>query len=57
MADPNDDDLETPEADALEQRREVGERDDTTAPDLGLETPEADAIEQAQDAGYDDDER
>lgn len=53
MADPNDD-LETPEADALEQRQEVGAHDDTAAPDLDLETPEADAIEQAQDAGYDD---
>jgi hypothetical protein len=52
-----DDFSDVPEADALEQRLEVGGEEESGAPGIGLETPEADALEQSQavplDDGYD----
>ena len=48
---------EVPEADALDQRREVIADDEVLEPPvLALETPEADALEQAQSVSGDDDE-
>lgn len=47
---------EVPEADALEQRLEVGgeEGEDVAAPAVDLEVPEADALEQSQTVPLDD---
>jgi hypothetical protein len=46
-----------PEADALEQRREVSEDEGLDeAPHLGNEVPEADALDQARAVPLDEDE-
>ena len=45
-----------PEADALEQQREVSDEEVDEAPHLGNEVPEADALEQARAVPLDEDE-
>lgn len=47
---------DVPEADALEQRREVSDEELDEAPHLGNEVPEADALEQARAVPLDEDE-
>jgi hypothetical protein len=47
---------DVPEADALEQRREVSDEELDEAPHLGTEVPEADALEQARAVPLDEDE-
>jgi hypothetical protein len=47
---------DVPEADALEQRREVDDEELDEAPHLGNEVPEADALEQARAAPLDEDD-
>ena len=49
-------DPEVPEADALEQARDIVPRDDPAPVDLPIEVPEADAIDQATEVLLDDDE-
>jgi hypothetical protein len=49
-------DPEVPEADALEQRREVSDEEVDEAPHLGNEVPEADALEQARTVPLDEDD-
>jgi hypothetical protein len=49
-------DADVPEADALEQRREVGDEELDEAPHLGTEVPEADALEQARAVPMDEDD-
>ena len=49
-----DDFSDVPEADALEQRLEVGGEEESDAPGIGVETPEADAVEQSQPVPLDD---
>ena len=58
MSSPEDPELDAdvPEADALEQRREVSEEELDEAPHLGNEVPEADALEQARAVPLDEDE-
>jgi hypothetical protein len=49
-----DDDV--PEADALDQRREVNDEELDETPHLGNEVPEADALEQARAVPLDEDD-
>jgi hypothetical protein len=49
-------DPDVPEADALEQRREVSDAELDEAPHLGNEVPEADALEQARTVPLDEDD-
>jgi hypothetical protein len=55
-AEDRDLDHDVPEADALEQRREVSDPELDEAPHLGNEVPEADALEQARAVPLDEDE-
>lgn len=58
MAEDRDLPDEVPEADALEQRREVGDQPDADTGDVldddGLEVPEADALDQSRVVTTDD---
>jgi hypothetical protein len=58
MSSAEDPELEAdvPEADALEQRREVSDEGLDETPRLGNEVPEADALEQARAVPLDEDE-
>ena len=58
MSSPEDPELDAdvPEADALEQRREVSDAELDEAPHLGNEVPEADALEQARTVPLDEDD-
>jgi hypothetical protein len=53
---PDGPDLETPEADAVEQRREVVEDEPDQPPQVPLEVDPADAAEQSRTVGYDEDD-
>ncbi len=55
-AEDRDLDADVPEADALEQRRDVGDDALDEEPHLGDEVPEADALEQARAVPLDDEE-
>jgi hypothetical protein len=54
MSDELPDDV--PEADALEQRREVAPEPGATPLDIGSEVPEADALDQAREVPWDEDD-
>jgi hypothetical protein len=53
---PATDDLEAPEADAVEQRAEVVPESDEDVGDIPLDVDPADAVEQARTVGGDEDD-